>query len=472
MRFRLTCACFALLLAACEASGSPTVFRDAGPGPDGGGTGFDAGPGTPFDAGPRQDGGAPRPGDMDADGIPDDDEATYGTDPNDPDTDGDGLGDGVEVLAGTDPTDSGSTIPDTDFYVVLEYGSGPQVRELDFTARLGRGDVLFLVDTTGSMGLAIDNVRSSLSTTIAPAVEDAIADVVMGVGDYRDFPVDPYGSPGDWPYQTRQTMTSDLSAVQAALGTLSAGGGNDGPESGIEGLYEAVAGSGSCSGGGFGSVCFRTGSNPIIVVVTDAPMHNGPSGNDYSGLSARGYTETINALNAQNVKIVGASVDAAIPFPFPIPGGGAAGRADLVSIARATMSRAYDGTDTVYDSPGGSVAGSVVDGIIDLVGATRQDVTSAQRDDPSDAVDATRFIQSITPLRATRATTSDATTFYGVAGGTTVTFEVTFENDFLPHAPYVQLFQAYIDVVETGSSTVLDTRNVYIVVPAEDGGLI
>ena len=46
---------------------------------------------------------------MDADGIPDDDEATYGTDPSNPDTDGDGLGDGVEVLAGTDPTDAGST---------------------------------------------------------------------------------------------------------------------------------------------------------------------------------------------------------------------------------------------------------------------------------------------------------------------------------------------------------------------------
>lgn len=468
MRRPLAFASCLLLLTACEASGGGGggVFRDAGPGVP---PGTDAGPPAPgTDAGPRQDAGPPRPGDMDADGIPDADEATYGTDPSNPDSDGDGIGDGVEVLAGTDPTDASSTIPPTDFYVVLEYEAGPQVRELDFAARLGRGDVLFLVDTTGSMGTAINNVRSSLSSQIAPAVRDAIADVVMGVGDYRDFPVDPYGSPGDWAYQTRQTMTSDLSAVQSALGTLSAGGGNDSPEAGIEGLYQAVAGSGSCSGGGFGSVCFRTGSNPIIVIVTDAPMHNGPAGNNYSGVSARSYSETITALNAQNVKIVGASVDPFSGLPFPIAGG----RADLVSIARATSSRAIDGSDTVYDSPGGSVANSVVDGIIDLVGATNQDVTSVQRDDPSDAVDATQFMTSIRPLRATRATTFDATTFYGVAGGTTVTFEVTFENDFLPHAPFVQLFQAFIDVVDTASTTVLDTRNVYIVVPAEDGGLI
>jgi hypothetical protein len=118
------------------------------------------------------------------------------------------------------------------------------------------------------------------------------------------------------------------------------------------------------------------------------------------------------------------------------------------------------------------VSTAVVDGIVDLVGATTQDVTSQQRDDESDAVDATRFMQSIRPVRATRATTFDETTFYGVAGGTTVTFEVTFRNDFLPQQTYVQIFQAFIDVVDTVSGTTLDTRNVYVVVPALGGVLI
>lgn len=176
------------------------------------------------------------------------------------------------------------------------------------------------------------------------------------------------------------------------------------------------------------------------------------------------------ALTAQNVKVVGAAVDPiSIGFPFPLPN---AARPHLEELCTATDSRAVDGSRTVYDAPGGSVSTAVVDGIIDLVGATTQDVTSAQRDDPSDAVDATQFMQSVRPLRATRATTFDETTFYGVAGGTTITFEVTFQNDFLPAQTRVQIFKAYIDVLDTASSTVLDTRNVYVVVPPVGGILI
>lgn len=56
------------------------------------------------------------PGDRDYDGIPDDEEAQYGTDPNRSDTDGDGLSDGEEVFTtNTDPLNpdsDGDGIPD------------------------------------------------------------------------------------------------------------------------------------------------------------------------------------------------------------------------------------------------------------------------------------------------------------------------------------------------------------------------
>jgi hypothetical protein len=353
---------------------------------------------------------------------------------------------------------------------VLPYEDPPQLRELEFRARLGKGDVFFLVDTTGSMGLAINNVRTSLSSTIVPAVRDAIADVTMGVGDYRDFPVGSFGSPGDWPYLLRQALTTDVAAVQSALNSLSAGGGNDGPESMAQALYSSVTG--SCGGGGFGSACFRTDSHPIIVVVTDAPSHNGPGGsNAYDGsVSAVTWTDMTRELNGRAVKTVGAAVDSSpIPFPIPIPSGA---RGDLEALANATMSRAADGSLTVYDAAGGNVSSSIVDGIVDLVGAETQDVTSRSIDDPSDSVDATRFIKAVRPVRATRATTFDATTFYGVAGGTTITFEVEFQNDFLPEESFVQIFQAQIEIHDVPGMTRLDIRNVYIVVPAIGGTLI
>ncbi len=463
-----------LLWAGCNPGGGPARRRDGGPGSDDGGGGFPVDTGRPADwpdVGPLPDTGPPPPGDGDDDGLPDADEAARGTDPANADSDGDGLPDGVEVVAGTDPLDSGSFIPPTDFYVVLPFGDPPTYRELDFRARLGRADIFFLVDSTGSMGGVIANVSSSLSGTIVPAIDDAIVDSVMGVGSFRDFPISPYGDAGDWPIRVTQTLTADVPPVQAALSALVAGGGADTPESGTEALYVSVAG--TCStGAGFGAACFRDASHPIIVHVTDVPFHNGPNpANDYSGVpGARGWTEMLAVLNAQDVEIVGVAVDPTPPgFPFPLP---VEARPDLEALTTATDSRGADGALTVYDAASGNVSTTVVDGIADLIGAATQDVSARSLDDTSDAVDATRFIRSITPVRATRALSFDATTFYGVAGGTTVTFAVEFVNDFQPEMTRVQLFRAFIDVYDVATGTALDTRNVYIVVPALGGVLV
>lgn len=403
--------------------------------------------------------------DSDNDGLPDEDEVARGTDPHREDTDGDGISDGVEVLAGTDPVDPASTIPDTDFYVVLPYEDPAQWRELDFTARLGKGDIFFLVDTTGSMLTSINNVRTSLSGTIVPAVDAAIADVVMGVGDFRDFPNGVYGDAGDWPYELRQPVTSDIAAVQTALNNLTAGGGADEPEAMLEGLYGAVTG--DCGASAFGTACFRNDSHPIIVAVSDASVHNGVNAEAaYDGsVPAHTYTETITALNDHDVKILGVAVKIMAMIP-------AASRADLDQLATDTGSFTAGGATTVYGVTGGNVSTTVVDGIVDLVGAETQDVTAGSLDDPSDSVDARQFIKEIRPVWASSATSFDTTTFYGVSGGTTVRFSIMFQNDFLPQLYEVQIFRAYIEVYDVPGMTPLDRRNVYIVVPAIGGSLI
>jgi len=432
--------------------------------------GQDAGTTVLVDVGPVPDGG---PADHDSDGIPDDAEASYGTDPNNPDTDGDGVTDGVEVLAHKSPTDPNDTIPPTDFYVVLPYQDPAQHRDLDFTARLGRGDVYFLIDTTGSMAAALNSVKNSLRDTIVPALQGAIADVVMGVGDYRDYDDGAndmlYGGPGDYTFRNRQSMTSDVMAVQSALNTLRIGGGDDGPESASEALYLASAGT-CADGSGSGAACFRPSSHPIIVLVTDAPFHNGPdTANDYPGsFGLHTWSQTLSALNSTNVKVVGAAVGTGIgPLAF------FESEDDERSLAMGTGSRTAAGDLPVYRAMGGRVNETVVNGVVDLVGAEVQDVSARSLDDTSDAVDATQFIKAITPLSASRPIAGqDATTFYGVPGGATVTFDVTFQNDFLPQTGHVQLFQAYIEVFDVASSAALDRRNVYIVVPALGGSIL
>ena len=413
--------------------------------------GTDAGPRPPTD--PTT---PPPPPDADEDGLPDADETAVGTDPMNPDTDGDGVGDGVETVAGTDPRDPASTIAPTDFYVILPYEDPAQTDELDFTARLGKADVFFLIDTTGSMGGAISNVQSTLSSVIVPAIEASIADAQMGVGDYRDFPTGSYGSPGDWPFALRQAVTPSVPAVQSALGVLRAGGGADGPESMTEALYETANG-GCSTGAGRGQACFRSDATPIVVVVTDVVTHNGPGGANGYSFTARRWDESMAALNGIGAKVLGVRVG---------------GSDHLNELANATSSRRADGSPTVYSAPGGSVDRAVVDGIVDLAGGVPQDVSRRVMDDTSDDVDASQFIKQVTPLRATRMVTMDATTFYGVPGGTTVTFEVTFQNDFFPHEDRVRIFRAQIEVHDLPGMTALDTRNVYIVVPARDGSIL
>jgi len=431
------------------------------PSPDGGDPG-DGGPGDgstwpPGDTDPPPPPPPPPPSDRDRDGIPDDDEATYGTDPDMEDTDADGVSDGVEVLAGTDPLDPTSTIPDTDFYYVLEHEGESEYGEIDFSARLGRADVFFLVDTTGSMGGAISNVQSTLSTVIVPALEAAIADLRMGVGQYRDFPTSPFGSSGDFPFRLQTPLTDSVPNVQSALDGLSAGGGADGPESMVEALYQTAAG-GCSTGAGRGEACFRTEATPMVVVVTDAQTHNGPGGANPYSFSSRSWFDAVSSLNGIGAKVLGAEVR---------------GGTHLQTLAEETGSYKLDGSPAVYSAAGGSVDTAVAEGIIDLSGGIPQDVTRRMIDDPSDAVDATGFIESVVPVRASRGmVTMDDTTFFGVPGGTTVTFGATFRNDFVEHGDRVQLFRAFIEVLDTPAMTVLDTRTVYIVVPAEDGSVV
>src|SRR5690606_11836371 len=126
----------------------------------------------------------------------------------------------------------------------------------------------------------------------------------------------------------------DLTAVQAALGRLAAAGGGDGPESATEALYQTATGEGGtwtfasgaptfrlapafCPsvpdevGRRRGYPCFRPGSLPIVVLVTDALFHNGPGGsNAYAGISPAPHTfdQAVSALNAIGARLIGVAV--------------------------------------------------------------------------------------------------------------------------------------------------------------------
>jgi len=162
--------------------------------------------------------------------------------------------------------------------------------------------------------------------------------------------------------------------------------------------------------------------------------------------------------------------------------------------AEETGSVDLDGNPLVYDLPdGGSdtlFADTVVGAIETIATRVPMDVDTALRDDDSDelGVDARLFIKRRQPsCRAVPPTEPcwwppididhdqavaaiDESTFFGVVPGTRVQFRITFHNDFHMGGATAQIFIAYIDV-RGGGSAVLDTRQVFVVVPANSASL-
>jgi len=118
-------------------------------------------------------------------------------------------------------------------------------------------EVVFVLDTTGSMSKLIEGAKQkiwSIANHIASGRPTPL--VRIGLVAYRDR--------GDAYVTRRFDLTPDLDAVYSALRGLRAGGGGDGPESVNQALHEAVT-------------CIRWSQDAstlrMIYLVGDAPPH-------------------------------------------------------------------------------------------------------------------------------------------------------------------------------------------------------
>ncbi len=146
-------------------------------------------------------------------------------------------------------------------------------------------DIVFLADTTGSMGSAINNVKTNAGD-ILTAVSSAQSGVQFAVANYRDVSVDPPG------FTVDQALTADQAAVQAGIGAWTAGGGGDIAEDGLNALYELAT----------GAVTFRDGGTRIVVIFGDAVSHDPSNGHTRA--------QVIAALQAAGVRVVAVNVGA------------------------------------------------------------------------------------------------------------------------------------------------------------------
>jgi hypothetical protein len=143
-------------------------------------------------------------------------------------------------------------------------------------------DVVFLADTTGSMGGAIANVRTN-AADILSAVSAAQPTAQFGVAQYKDV--------GDTPlFAVDQNLTANAADVQTGINSWSAGGGGDFPESGLNALFQLAN----------GAVSFRGGGTRIVVIFGDAPSHDPSAGHSLA--------DAIGALQAAHIRVVAVNV--------------------------------------------------------------------------------------------------------------------------------------------------------------------
>lgn len=117
-------------------------------------------------------------------------------------------------------------------------------------------DVVFVVDTTGSMSPTIADVRAYASQ-VARQLAAGSNSYRFSLVDYRDFPART-GSSTDYPSRLVVPFTDDLAALQAGLDRLQASGGGDIPESAWSGIMTGL------------DQPWRPGVQKVLIAMSDA----------------------------------------------------------------------------------------------------------------------------------------------------------------------------------------------------------
>lgn len=163
------------------------------------------------------------------------------------------------------PTPSRTPTATATFVATLCPGeSATEIKPVHVPAAPARADLVFAFDTTGSMGPVLDSAKTNALAIMADLAR-LIPDIQFGVVDFRDYPVEPFGESGDWPYRLRQSVSGDRAAVAAAIAATAANQGGDAPEAYSRALHEAVAD---------GSIGWRADARRFVVMFGDDVPHD------------------------------------------------------------------------------------------------------------------------------------------------------------------------------------------------------
>ncbi len=197
--------------------------------------------------------------------------------------------------------------------------AGMQVRYSDIqgiSTAVNAVDFVICFDTTSSMTEDIGVVRTAAGQ-IVNAIAAKFSSYRFALVDYRDYPVSPYGDPGDWPYRDRVRFTTSTDELINGLRPMVAAGGNDGPEAAYTALMHcidanALAARLTANGNANfvdlnspGPGAWRKGNDVmrVILLLTDAPPHDPEPFTNYTLSDITAAAGGINRVHVIPVQI-------------------------------------------------------------------------------------------------------------------------------------------------------------------------
>jgi hypothetical protein len=159
-------------------------------------------------------------------------------------------------------------------------------------------DILFVTDINGSMGPYLSNIKVGISDIIN-AVQTNLYDVHYGAVSFRDYDHSGYGVAGDLEFILDRYLSTDTATLISIINNYSASGGADIENSLLEALFRSAD---------TGEIGWRYDTDRIILVFTINEGHNSDVDTLYPG---HGMSETINALNQENIRVLSFLITAA-----------------------------------------------------------------------------------------------------------------------------------------------------------------
>jgi hypothetical protein len=355
---------------------------------------------------------------------------------------------------------------------------GPVTAAFSIPATLQIVDVMFVIDATGSMRDEIENVRHGLRDVVIPGVTQAIPDAAFGLAFFGEFPVLPHARPtsGVRPYELRAPITTDVDRLTAAFEGIPTWGNLDDPEADVEALFQVATGAGlppyieasfGCPSGGSGGACFRADAFRVVLLATDAPMHNGPPGvapianYAFTDPAPHQYMDAVSALRGLNVTVIGlGATDPGRPSPIPH-------LTQLVAdVDTHHMPLVFD-----IGNAGDQIGQDIVMALETLADAVPLDVSAEVDDVPGDAIDARTLVSAVRAVSAdpmSGVAGISGNTFSGVTPGTNLTFEIDVNAAALPPSPMRREVRARV-VFRDASRSRVGEEDVLFVIPGDDG---